>query len=206
MRITVFGATGSVGHHVVEQALAAGHAVAAYTRDATRVTTQHERLEVVEGDVLDPQGVRAAVQGRDAVVVALGDGRAGNVRTEGTRTVVEAMRHTGVRRLVCQSTLGVGESRGNLTFVWKYVMFGLLLRGAYADHVRQEELVRESGLDWTIARPGAFTDGPRTEGYRRGFATDDRSEIKISRANVADFLVAQLADDAHLREAVSLSN
>lgn len=205
MRITVFGATGSVGRHVVEQALAAGHEVTAYTRDAARVTTQDERLRVVEGDVLDPRGVQAAMEGVDAVVIALGDGRKGNVRAEGTRTVIDAMRCSGVRRLVCNSTLGVGESRGNLNFVWKYVMFGLLLRGAYADHVRQEELVRESGLDWTIVRPGAFTDGPSTGDYRSGFGGDERATLKISRADVAGFLVGQVGDDAHLHDAVSLS-
>ena len=206
MRITVFGATGSVGRHVVEQALAAGHEVTAVTRDATRITSEHPALRVVEGDATDAATTGAAVAGGNAVIVALGDGRRGHVRTEGTRAVVEAMREHGVDRLVCQSTLGVGESRGNLDFLWKYVMFGLLLRRAYADHVGQEEVVRSSGLNWTIVRPGAFTDGPRTGDYRHGFDSQDRStELKISRADVAEFLLAQASDPAHRRDAVSLS-
>ena len=155
----------------------------------------------------DAAALRPAVEGRDAVVVVLGDGRAGTIREAGTRAAVTAMRETGVRRLVCMSTLGAGDSRGNLNFVWKRVMFGLLLRRAYADHQRQEVVVRESGLDFTIARPGAFTDGPRTGEYRRGFAADDRTvALKISRADVADFLVAQLDDDTYRGAAVSLSN
>ena len=212
MKITVLGATGSVGRHVVEQALAAGHEVTAVTRDAGRVPVPAAagapaRLQVVEADVRDAAALRPAVEGRDAVVVVLGDGRAGTIREAGTRAAVTAMRETGVRRLVCMSTLGAGDSRGNLNFVWKRVMFGLLLRRAYADHQRQEVVVRESGLDFTIARPGAFTDGPRTGEYRRGFAADDRTvALKISRADVADFLVAQLDDDTYRGAAVSLSN
>ena len=149
MNITVFGATGSIGRLVVEQALTAGHDVTAFTRDATRVTAQHERLSIVEGDVTDPAASLPAVKDADAVVVALGNGRKGDVLGAGTRGVVTAMQQAGAGRLVVQSTLGVGESRRNLNLVWKYVMFGALLRTAYTDHVRQERVVEESGLDWT---------------------------------------------------------
>lgn len=212
MHVTVLGATGTVGRLVVEQALATGHEVTAVTRDAARVvvpTTVPDAagsLHVVEADVRDAASLGPAVEGRDAVVVVLGDGRAGVVRESGTRAAVTAMRVAGVRRLVCMSTLGAGDSRGNLNLVWKHLMFGLLLRKAYADHQRQEDVVRASGLDWTIARPGALTDGPRTGDYRRGFAADDRTTaLKISRADVADFLVAQLEDDSRIGSAVSLS-
>jgi len=206
MHITVFGATGSVGRHLVDQALATDHRVTAFTR-RPEVLEPRAGLTVVHGDVTDPVAVRAAVDGRDAVVVALGDGRRGGVREAGTRTVVSAMADTGVRRLVCQSTLGAGESRGNLNLVWKHVMFGALLRRAYLDHQRQEDVVRASVLDWTILRPGAFTDGPRTGDYRRGFAADDRTiASKISRADVADALLHQVVDSAAgIGQAISVS-
>jgi len=206
MKIVVFGATGSIGRHVVEQALEQGHHVTAFTRDPARVDRGHERLQVVRGDLSDPAAVAGAVAGQDAVIVALGDGRKGEIREAGTAAVVEAMERAGVRRLVCQSTLGVGDSRGNLNFLWKRIMFGLLLRAAYADHVRQEKRVERSGLDWTIVRPAAFTDGPRTGGYQRGFAGDDRSTtLKISRADVADFLLEQLADDRYLHRTPAIA-
>lgn len=205
MRITVFGATGTVGRLVVEQALGAGHEVTAFTRDRSRVAARHERLTVVEGDVTDPGSVLPAVDGADAVVVTLGAGRHGVVREAGTRAVIEAMRRAGVRRLVVQSTLGVGDSRANLNFVWKRVMFGLLLRRAYEDHVRQEEAVRACGLDWTIVRPAAFTDKP-VPGVRHGFGTDvEGLRLKVSRGDVAAFLVAEAERDEHLRHAVALS-
>lgn len=205
LHLTVFGATGSVGRHVVTQALADGHRVTAFTRRPDSIEPALG-LDVVVGDVLDPAAVRAAVEGRDAVIVALGDGRRGGVREAGTRTVVEAMDATGVRRLVCQSTLGAGDSRGNLNFVWKRLMFGLLLRKAYADHQRQEEVVRASTLDWTLLRPSAFTDGAMTGTYNSGFGPDDRSTaLKISRADVAHALLAQVVDPSRVGRAVAVS-
>lgn len=207
VRVVVFGATGSVGRLVVQGALEDGHAVTAFTREASRVPRGDARLAVVTGDVLDADAVRAAVEGQDAVVVVLGDGRAGAVRAEGTAHVVRAMRETGVRRLVVQSTLGVGDSRANLDFVWRRLMFGLLLRKAYADHVRQEDVVRGSGLDWTIVRPSAFTDGPATGAYRRGFGPHEQGlALKVSRADVAAFVVEQLTSAEYLHRAAAVSS
>lgn len=205
MHITVFGATGTVGHLVVDRALAAGHQVTAFTRDRARVIQVHDRLRVVEGDVTVATDCLPAVQGADAVIVTLGDGRRGTVREAGTRAVIAAMSQAGVQRLVCQSTLGVGSSRANLNFFWRRVMFGALLRKAYDDHVRQEGVVTGSGLDWTIVRPSAFTD-QAVDGVRHGFGTDtDGLRLKISRADVAGFLLTQAEEPAYLRQAVSLS-
>ncbi|UAK33631.1 SDR family oxidoreductase [Nocardia asteroides] len=207
MRIAVFGATGTVGRLVVERALQEGHEVTAFTRSAAGVTQRHERLRVVEGDVLDTHSVQRAVEGQDAVLISLGNGRKGVVRAGGTKAVIDAMNRTGVKRLICQTTLGVGDSRGNLNFLWKYVMFGLLLRPAYADHVRQEQYVQASDLDWTIVRPSAFTDGPRTGSYRRGFPADERGlALKITRADIADFMIEQLTDTTYLRQAPGISS
>ncbi len=206
MKLLIFGSTGSVGRHVVNQALEQGHAVTAFTRDAAKVDIKHDNLEIVQGDVMDPEAVEKAVSGHDVVLCSLGAGRKGGVRAEGTRNIINAMAKAGVRRLICQSTLGVGDSRGNLNALWKYVMFGLLLRPAYADHVSQESYVRQSCLDWTIVRPGAFTDGERTGQYRHGFpGTDKTITLKISRADVADFMLKQLTDDTYLHKTPGLS-
>ena len=205
LHLTVFGATGSVGRHVIDQALAQGHRVTAFTRHPESIEPA-AGLTVLGGDVLDPAAVRAAVEGRDAVIVALGDGRRGDVREAGTRAVVEAMTELGVRRLVCQSTLGAGDSRENLDLIWKHLLFGLLLRRAYADHQRQEDVVRASTLEWTILRPAAFTDGPATGAYRHGFGPHDRStRLKISRADVAHALLRQVTDPAGVGRAVAVS-
>lgn len=205
MKIVIFGATGTVGRHVVAQALAAGHTVTAFTRNPASVEQQHERLQAAQGDVNDVDAVAKVVAGHDAVIVTLGGGRAGDVRSNGTKAVITAMQRAGVRRLIVQSTLGVGDSRGNLNFLWKRIMFGLLLRAAYADHVEQERHVVDSGLDWTIVRPSAFTDGPRTGEYRRAFGADAKTTLKIARADVADFVLEQLATDEYLHRTPAIS-
>ncbi len=200
MKVLIFGATGTVGRELVTQALEMGHTVTAFARDPSKLEIKHPSLEIIEGDVMDSALVDRAVAGHDAVLVALGAGIKGQVRSTGTRNIIQAMQRNGVRRLVCLSTLGVGDSRANMNFYWKYIMFGMLLRGAFADHVSQEEHVIRSGLDWTIVRPAAYTDGERTGDYRHGFpATEKGLKLKISRADVADFVLTQLADDSYIR-------
>ncbi|HET9494871.1 MAG TPA: SDR family oxidoreductase [Chloroflexia bacterium] len=206
MKVAVFGATGTIGRQLIEQALEQGHTVTAFVRDSAKLDIKSPYLKVVQGDVLDPASVEKAVQGQDAVLCSIGAGRKGTVRSEGTRNIVRAMEKAGVRRLICQSSLGVGDSRGNLNFLWKYVMFGVLLREAFKDHVLQENFVKQSRLDWTIVRPAAFTDGERTGNYHHGFpGTRNGLRLKISRADVADFMLKQLGDSAYLRKTPGLS-
>ena len=205
MKVIVFGGTGTIGRLVVEQAVEQGHEVTLLTRNRALVGPPDPRVHVVEGDVFDARAIAPVIAGHDAVVVTLGGGRKGGVRARGTAAIIEAMRATGVRRLVVLSLIGVGDSREQLNFFWKRLMFGLLLRGAYADHVEQERLTRASGLDWTIVRPGSFTDGPRTGSYRRGFGPQEKTTLKVSRADVAEFVVEQLTDDTWLRQAPSLA-
>jgi len=205
MKVIVFGGTGTIGRLVVEQAAEQGHEVTLLTRNRALVGPPDPRVHVVEGDVFDARAIAPVIAGHDAVVVTLGGGRKGGVRARGTAAIIEAMRATEVRRLVVLSLIGVGDSRQQLNFFWKRLMFGLLLRGAYADHVEQERLTRASGLDWTIVRPGSFTDGPRTGSYRRGFGPQEKTTLKVSRADVAEFVVEQLTDDTWLRQAPSLA-
>jgi putative NADH-flavin reductase len=208
VKLLVFGATGGTGREVVKQALDAGHSVSAYVRDPARITDlQHERLSVVTGDVLDSAAVKSAVEGQDAVLSTIGAGAGRTtLREEGTRNIVESMQETGVKRLVSLSSLGVGDSRGNLSFLTKYIVVGIFLRHAFADHERQEAVVRQSPLEWIIVRPPHLKDGPRTGTYRHGFASTDR-QIKgwISRADVAEFMLGQLDDDRYLRKSPGVS-
>ena len=208
MKLVIFGATGTVGRQVVQQALEQGHTVTAFARDLTKLDIQHPQLSFAPGDVLDASAVEQAIRGQDAVICVLGSGKkvTGTIRSEGTRQIIQAMEKVGVRRLICQSTLGAGDSWSNLDFYWKYVMFGFILRQVFADHERQEALVKNSSLDWTIVRPSAFIDGPRTGRYRHSFPNDDRSiSLQISRADVADFILKQLPDRSSLRQTPSLS-
>jgi putative NADH-flavin reductase len=206
MKLIVFGATGTIGRQLVKQALAQGHQVTAFARRPSALKLDHPGLRRQSGDVLDPAVVADAVRGHDAALIALGAGRKGTVRSVGTRHVIDAMQRFGVRRLVCQTTLGAGDSRATLSFFWKRIMFGFLLRDAYADHEAQEVFVTQSDLDWVIIRPAAFTDGPATGVYKHGFPpTEKNLKLKVSRADVADFMLRQLSGDTYLRRSASLS-
>jgi putative NADH-flavin reductase len=208
MKLVIFGATGTVGRQVVEQALEQGHTVIAFARNLTKLDIQHPHLGFAQGDVMDASAVEQAIRGQDAVVCVLGAGKQlkSTIRSEGTRQIIQAMEKVGIRRLICLSTLGTGDSWGNLDFYWKYVMFGFILRQVFADHERQEALVRNSNLDWTIVRPGALTDGPLTGQYRHSFPSSDRNiALQVSRADVADFILKQLSDQSSLHQTPSLS-
>ena len=199
MKLTIFGATGTIGKQLVKQALDDGHSVTVFVRDPSKLDINQANVNVIQGDILGAASVEKAVLGQDAVLCAVGAGSKGTVRSEGTRHIIRAMEQAGVKRFICLSTLGVGDSWGNLGFFWKYIMFKGLLRQAYADHVRQENYVRDSSLDWTIVRSGAFTDGSHTGVYRHGFpGTDKTSKLEISRADVADFMLKQLGDETYL--------
>ena len=208
MKLVIFGSTGSIGSHVVEQALEQGHTVTAFVRNPNKLNLQHPHLNIFTGDVMNPALVEEAVIGHDAAICILGSGKklSGNVRSQGTKNVIQALEKAEIKRFICQSTMGTGESWGNLNFYWKYIMFGFILRKVFADHQIQEEFVRQSHLDWTIIRPAAFIDGDRTGKYRHGFPGSDRtSSLTISRPDVADFILKQLTDRTYLGKAASLS-
>jgi uncharacterized protein YbjT (DUF2867 family) len=209
MKVIVFGATGSVGHLAVKELLNAGHEVTAFARNPGALALDVPGLTRQAGDALNPSDVHAAVAGHDAVVVALGAGmsRKSTIRSEGTMNVIRAMQAHGVRRLVCQSTLGAHESWGNLNFWWKRVMFGALLAPVFRDHELQERLVQASGLDWTIVRPGAFTDTATRRPVIEDVPVTARGlDLKIARSDIARFLTRQVSDRAYLGRAVGLSS
>jgi len=148
------------------------------------------------------------VAGCDAVIVTIGPGmsRKNTVRSVGTRNVVEAMRQQGVKRLICQSTLGAQESWSNLNFYWKRIMFGAVIRPIFKDHEHQERIVQASELDWTIVRPSAFKDKPGEGDYLVDIDPSvNNLKLTIAKSEIADFLVSQLNDDSYLRRAVGIS-
>lgn len=208
MKLVIFGSTGSIGIQVVQQALEQGHSVTAFVRNPAKLNVQHPNLNIFTGDVMNPALVEQAVIGHEAAICVLGSGKElnGNVRSQGTKNIIQALEKAGVKRFICQSTLGAGDSWSNLNFYWKYIMFGFILRKVFADHQIQEQYVQNSDLDWTLIRPGAFIEGSRTGKYRHGFPGKDRtSQLKISRPDVADFILKQLSDDTYLGKAASLS-
>lgn len=208
MNVIVFGATGTVGSEIVKQALAKGHKVTAFVRNPGKVSLQENpNLTIYKGDVLNPKDIQEALQNQEAVLCALGDGKTGKIRARGTKNIIEAMNEKRVKRLICQSTIGAGDSYENLNFIWKHVMFGFLLKRVLPDHNLQEKYIQESNLNYTIVRPGALTNGAITNAYKTGFAKDlKKLSLKINRADVADFMLQQLSAEDYIRKSVSISN
>lgn len=208
MKLLVFGATGKVGRHLVEQALDQGHEVTAFARNPERLGPPRKNLHLAGGDVLDVGSVVAAMRGQDGVLCAVGMPLLNKegLRARGTANIVQAMEEVGVRRLICLSALGTDDSAELLPLRYKFILVPLLMRHLFADHGLQETCVRESGLDWVIARPANFVEGERTGGYRHGFtAADEAPTLKISTADVADFMLKQVNDDTYLRRTPALS-
>ena len=208
MKLLVFGSTGGTGRELVSQSLEQGHEVTAFARDPARVGVTHPKLMTVQGDVLDYSSVERALRGQDAVLSALGTRKLGksDVLSSGTRNIIRAMEAAGVRRFVCESSLGVGDSRGQMGPLYTYLVIPLFLRNIYADKEVQERLTRESALDWVIVRPAVLTNGPRTRVYQAWVGKAGGAlKGKISRADVADFMLKQVKGDSYLRKTPGLS-
>jgi uncharacterized protein YbjT (DUF2867 family) len=197
VKLIVFGATGGTGRHLTDLALAAGHDVTAFVRtDAAALPRQR----VVVGDVRDPVATSAACEGQDAALIVIGAPAhdRGRVRTAGTRTIVAALKRAGVRRVVCLSTIGIGDSSAQLTPLYRWVLVPFVLRHAFADHLGQEQVLRDSGLDWTVVRAGPLTDGPATGALRHGFGPEDPAPRHTPRADIAAFMLDQVTDERYL--------
>jgi putative NADH-flavin reductase len=205
MQIALFGVTGGTGRQVLEQALAAGHRVTALVRDPTKLGQANGGLTVIEGNVLNRSDVARTVAGSDAVICALGNTRnnPATVVSTGTQNIVEAMRQHNVRRLIVVTSLGVGDSKEQVPFFFK-VLSWTVLRNAMREKAAQEAIVRASGLDWTIVRPGGLTDGPRTGRYRAGLDPKIKAG-QIARADVAAFLLQQLTDQTFLHQTPAIT-
>ena len=208
MQVVVFGATGGTGRELVKQALGHGHSVRAFVRNPDKLKVIHHRLEVVTGDALDAKAVAAAVEGQDAVLSALGvnERKPNTILSDATRNLLAAMDTHGVQRLLFVSSLGLGETKGQLGPVYNFVLLPTLLKHIFADKETAEALVRESDALWTLVRPGRLTNGWLTGKYRVGHdAAKGRWFPKIARADVADFMLAALERKMFIREAPALT-
>lgn len=192
MKIAVFGGSGGTGQQLLDQALAAGQSVKALVRDPAKIEIR-PNLTIITGDVLDQDAVARCVEGVDAVICLIGSGVGTKpVEAQGTQAILEAMRHQAVRRLIAVTSLGVGESRVQVSAAFQQAMDSLL-QPIIAAKTEQEALIRASGLDWTIVRPGGLSDGPRTSTYRSGTDPTLMAGL-ISRADLAEFVLKQLSD------------
>jgi putative NADH-flavin reductase len=201
----IIGATGGTGHELVSQALERGYAVTALVRDPSRLQVDHPQLTVIQGDVLDQGSVDAAMRGQEAVLSALGHKRffyPTRILSEGTRNILRAMETHGVPRLVCETALGIGDSAGRMGLYYTLFVVPVILPFYFWDKTRQEQMIARSNLEWVIVRPGALTDGEKRGRYRHGRQVGSfLLTVRISRADVADFMLNQLTSDTYVRTA-----
>jgi uncharacterized protein YbjT (DUF2867 family) len=202
-RILVIGASRGIGLETVRAALAAGHEVRALARSAAAIPVADQRLEKIAGDALDPPVVERALQDVDGVIQAIGASfgpatliGGTTLFSRATRVLVDAMRFKGVRRLVAVTGLGAGDSRGRGGLLYDSLVFPLVLKRLYDDKDVQEQIIRSSGLDWTIVRPGLLLNGPAT-GRARALAEPATWRVgTVRRTDVAAFLVDELQSRA----------
>ncbi len=198
MRIAIIGATRGTGLALTEQAVNANHEVSVLVRRGTAPCAKAKNLRAVRGDVRDGHVVERTVQGSEAVIICLGIPptlKPVTVFSTGTRNVVTAMYKWGIERLVVVTGIGCGDSKGHGGFAFDNLIQPTLLNTICRDKERQEKVVKESGLQWTIVRPGFLTNGNQTGSFQELTAlTRVKKMGKISRKDVAYFLLRESAD------------
>lgn len=206
MKIVIFGAAGGTGRALVEQALEQGYTVTGFDRHPEALTIQHPNLTMIQGDIFDPEAVEAAIPGQDMVFCVLGvkPGVTVPVCSVGTKNIIAGMQKQGVSRFVCQSAFAVAALDGEWRQVpWIVPLVSPLfakVRAMFMDHVRQEQFVRQSNLDWIIVRPSRLTDTPRTGQYKVGDPLFIGPGAHIARADVADFMLKQVNSNTYIHK------
>lgn len=210
MKIAIFGATGETGRQLVEQALAAGYQVVAYVRNPSKLNTKHENLTIVQGELADQAIIERAVSAADAVISVLGPrgGSKGKPITRGMQNIIEAMKKQGVRRLIISSTLSAKDPNDLPDFKAKALvnLVKLTMHAAYEEIVSVADTVRKSDLDWTIVRLTTLNNNPKSGKVRVGYLGKGEVGLRISRADLAEFMLKQVQNTKYLRQAPVISN
>ena len=182
--------------------------VTALVRNPLKLQIKHPQLNVIQGDVLDYASVEAAMRGQEAVISALGHKRffyPTRILSAGTRNILRAMQAHGVSRLVCETSLGIGDSAGRLGLYFTLFVIPIILPFYFWDKARQERIIAASDVEWVIARPGMLNNSKKRGRQRHGGKIGNAVwTVRISRADVADFMLNQLASDRYLRSAVGV--
>ncbi len=208
MKVAIFGGTGKTGQHLVKQALEAGHEVILLVRNPTKVSTRHEKLTVLVGDILDASRVEKAVQGVDAVISVLGPSTNTPelIISKGVDHILNAMRQNNVARLIISAGAGVRDRHDkpkpiDYFFGWLLHLFS---KNAVEDMKQVVEKVRHSDREWTVIRVPMLTDQPAQGSLKVGYVGD--ISPRLSRVDMAAFMLKQLDDNTYLRQAPAISN
>ena len=206
MRLLILGATGPTGRNLVEQALAAGHEVTALARNPARLALTHPRLASAIGDATDSRALESAMAGQEAVLSALGAGHSlrSEIASPAVAALIPAMRARALKRVVFLSAFGVGETFAQASLLQR-LAYRTMLRQIFADKTKADAMLRQSGLDWTLVYPTVLTNGVRVGTYRVGERLAMSGLPRISRADVASFMLAQVSSAEWVRRTAVIS-
>jgi putative NADH-flavin reductase len=208
MKVLVLGATGSVGQHIFRLGTDCGHELTALVRNPEKLKSWESRVHIVIGDALDKDAVEQAIRAQEAAIYAIGTKTIGRTTlfSESTGILIDAMERHRVKRLVCITGVGAGETKGHGGFLYDRILLPLITKRVYQDKDVQEAIIQKSSLDWVIVRPAMFREG--TPSGKLEAVTDVRGVTltRISRAEVAVFLLEQLADNRYLRKPVFIGH
>lgn len=205
MKLVILGATGPTGRQLVSQALQNGHDVAVVVRNPSRLKEKHERLQVTTGDIFNID-LAEVFTDKDVVLSSLGVGKSlksNNLMTRAVAVIIPAMQQAGIKRIIFMSAFGVGRSIEQASFIQKLI-FRTILKNIYNDKAIADEKLSNSELDWTLVRPVVLTNGNRTGKYKPEEAIQMKGMPKISRADVADFMIKEAVNNRWSRRAVVL--
>jgi putative NADH-flavin reductase len=208
MRLLVVGASGRTGRILVERALERGHEVTALDLGTGEAAEARESLRIVRGDILAPETLPTALDGQDAIVslVSPHPRRNGRVYVEGTRNLTDAVARAGVARLVVVSAEGAGVNPARLPLFYRIVLKIPVVARLYPDIARMEtDLIARADVDWTIVRAAVLSDGPMTGVYRTQVGDVVPGGSRISRADLADFLLTVVESGDYVRQRVAIA-
>lgn len=208
MKLAIFGGTGKTGQHLVKQALDAGHDVVALARTPSKFTAQHDRLHIVQGDILQADCVAETIQGADAVLSVLGpsSNKPDFAISQGTDHILDAMQAHNVRRIIISAGAGVRDPLDKPKLIDKIAgaAIRLISKNVVADMEGVVEKVRASDRDWTIVRVPMLTDGDASGKLKVGYVGDITP--RITRADMAAFMLKQVTEETHIQKAPAISN
>jgi putative NADH-flavin reductase len=212
MKIALFGGTAPTGRHIIEEALRQGYKLSVYTRDAGKLSAFGSKIEVVVGDLNNREAIKACVAGADAVISALGPNsqkaREKQAIMRGVGTIISVMEELNVRRLIQISTASYRDPKDGFDFKSQALvtLFKLIAHNAYDDIKATAQLVSNSHLDWTLVRIPFLNDGPATGPVDIGWYGKTKLGMKLSRGNLAKFLVDQVAAKEYVRAAPGIAD
>ncbi len=210
MNLAIIGGTGKTGKEILQQGLEAGHSITALVRKPKKVTIVHPNLTVIQGNVLNPEDLENIFQGKDAVLSALGHKRflgPSHILSRGTENILHAMKTANVSRFICITSMGINDNKYRLGLYYTFFVIPFIVFFYFRDKSKQERLIKDSNINYTIVRPGQLTNGRKRLRYKQGVNLGSFIWTKmISRADVAHFMLGELCNSVYTKKSVCLIN